>query len=142
MNLERFLLHGSLLALWLLLPSGRAQSGDVSLAAATGIIVTTKSLPAAGGTTSGGGTYTNGESVTVTASPDGCYDFSKWTVGAKAVSTDASYTFTVGAGEVLVANFTLKEDAITTASNPPKGGTTTGKGTYGCGKPVTVRATA
>jgi hypothetical protein len=104
--------------------------------------VTTSSSPTAGGTTTGSGSYTNGESATVTANPNACYEFVSWTEKSKVVSTDPNYTFTVEAAEALVANFTLKEDAITTAVNPPKSGAVTGKGTYGCDKPVTVKATA
>jgi hypothetical protein len=104
-------------------------------------VVATKSSPAAGGTTSGAGAYTNGQIVTVIATPNGCYDFVKWTIGARS-STANPYTFAIGDGEELVANFQLKEDAITTSSSPAKGGKTTGKGAYGCGATVKVTATA
>ncbi len=104
--------------------------------------VTTSSSPAAGGTTAGAGLYTNGQTVTVTANPNACFDFVSWTKQAKVQSTNLSYTFTITNSEALVANFALVKDEIATASNPAKGGTTTGKGAYGCDKPVTVRATA
>ena len=104
--------------------------------------LTTSSSPAAGGTTTGAGTYTEGQIFTVTAEPNDCYNFADWTQKSVVVSTNPTYTSTIGGGEALVAHFTLKEDAIMTASNPAKGGTTTGKGTYGCDKNVTVTAMA
>ncbi len=58
------------------------------------------------------------------------------------LSTDASYTFTSGSGEALVANFQLKEGAVTTSSSPAKGGTTSGGGIKNCGSTVKVTATA
>jgi uncharacterized repeat protein (TIGR02543 family) len=61
--------------------------------------------PAAGGSTSGGGTYSSGASVTVNATPAIGYTFVNWTEDATVVSTNASYTFTVSANRTLVANF-------------------------------------
>ncbi|HZM05080.1 MAG TPA: hypothetical protein VFC44_18935 [Candidatus Saccharimonadales bacterium] len=117
-------------------------SGSETVVANFGYSVTTTSSPAAGGTTGGAGLYQTGQSVTVTANPNGCYDFASWTKHSKLVSTEPGYTFTVSSGDVLVANFKLKEDIIATLVNPPKSGTTTGQGSYGCGKTVTLRATA
>jgi hypothetical protein len=64
-----------------------------------------------------------------------------WTQGGSAVSTSASYTFTVTANRTLVANFTLASYTITTSSNPIAGGTTTGGGGFNYGASVTVSAT-
>ncbi len=106
------------------------------------VTITTRSSPATGGTTSGGGSYTNGQSVTVTADPNACYDFANWTRQSTVVSTNLSYSFTVTVGESLVANFTPKKDLITTASNPANGGTASGGGAKNCGSTVTVTAHA
>jgi uncharacterized repeat protein (TIGR03803 family) len=106
------------------------------------IAITISSTPSGGGTTTGAGDYTNGQSVTVTAAPNGCYDFVHWISKSKIVSTDSSYTFTASASAAFIAVFSLKEDAIVVASSPAKGGKTTGSGAYGCDKPVTLRATA
>lgn len=51
-------------------------------------------------------TYYEGETCTVTATPNAGYGFVNWTENAAAVSTDASYSFTVTADCSLVANFT------------------------------------
>lgn len=50
-------------------------------------------------------TYYEGETCTVTATPNAGYGFVNWTENDAAVSTDASYTFTVTADRNLVANF-------------------------------------
>ncbi|HEX9105702.1 MAG TPA: hypothetical protein VF832_00705, partial [Longimicrobiales bacterium] len=65
----------------------------------------TSSNPANGGTTSGGGSYLSGASVTVTATPAGKFTFVNWTENGNVVSTSASYTFTASADRNLVANF-------------------------------------
>ncbi|MFI7064223.1 glycosyl hydrolase family 28-related protein [Kribbella sp. NPDC050124] len=52
------------------------------------------------------GTYEVGAQVTVTATPTSDSVFRNWTVDGVVVSTEASYTFTVGTDQVLTANFT------------------------------------
>ena len=67
--------------------------------------IATSPLPPAGGTTSGGGNYASGQSVTVTATANPGYTFLDWTENGNQVSTSASYTFTASANRNLVANF-------------------------------------
>lgn len=54
---------------------------------------------------SSGGTYDEGESVTVTAAANSGYRFVGWTEDGTTVSTEATYTFTVGADRTLTAVF-------------------------------------
>ena len=68
-------------------------------------LVTLSSNPAAGGTTSGGGSYNSGASVTVTATPNSGYTFTNWTDNGTVVSTSASYQFNINTNRTLVANF-------------------------------------
>ncbi|MCL4547091.1 MAG: Ig-like domain-containing protein [Bacteroidetes bacterium] len=68
--------------------------------------VSLSSNPVAGGTTSGGGIFNSGSSVTVTATANAGYSFTNWTENGTAVSTNASYTFTISGNRTLVANFT------------------------------------
>lgn len=68
-------------------------------------IVTLSSNPAAGGTTNGGGTYNSGSSVTITATANSGYAFTNWKENGTAVSTNASYQFTISGNRTLVANF-------------------------------------
>jgi Divergent InlB B-repeat domain/Viral BACON domain len=62
--------------------------------------------PSADGTVSGGGTFAEGTSHTVTATPKAGHGFVNWIQNAKVVSTAASYTFTMPSANVtLVAHF-------------------------------------
>ena len=61
--------------------------------------------PAGGGTVSGGGTYQEGASVTVTASAADGYSFTAWKENGTTVSTSASYTFTANSNRTLTAVF-------------------------------------
>lgn len=120
-------------------------TGDRSLVAvfeAISYSVTTAASPVAGGTTSGGGSYSSGAPVTVVAVANAGYAFVNWTEGGVAVSATASYSFPAGANRSLVANFVAITYSITTASSPLAGGTTSGGGTYASGSPVTVVAVA
>jgi hypothetical protein len=67
--------------------------------------VTTSASPINGGTTSGGGTFNSGESVTVVAAAYPSYEFVNWTEGGVVVSSSASYTFTADGDRTLVAGF-------------------------------------
>ncbi|MHB8871690.1 MAG: InlB B-repeat-containing protein, partial [Candidatus Doudnabacteria bacterium] len=103
--------------------------------------VNLSSNPSNGGTTSGGGTYNSGSSMTVTATPNSGYTFTNWTENGNVVSTSSSYTFTINGNRTLVANFTAIQYSVNLSSNPSNGGTTSGGGTYNSGSSVTVTAT-
>ena len=98
--------------------------------------------PAAGGTVTGGGTFQQGQSCTVVASPNANYTFTNWTENGTVVSTNASYTFNVTGNRTLVANFTYTPPTYTIAvsANPTNGGTVTGGGTFQQGQSCTVVA--
>lgn len=64
-------------------------------------------FPSAGGSVTGGGTFTYGNSCTVTATPSSGFHFVNWTENGTQVSTDATYTFNVTDSKDLVANFVL-----------------------------------
>jgi hypothetical protein len=62
--------------------------------------------PSGDGTVSGGGTFAEGSSRTVTATPNGSHRFVNWTQNGKVVSTLASYTFNMpSANTTLAAHF-------------------------------------
>ena len=67
--------------------------------------VSTSALPAADGTTSGGGVIASGSSATLTAVPNPGYVFFAWLENSATASTLASYTFTVTSNRSLVAEF-------------------------------------
>ena len=58
-----------------------------------------------GGTVSGGGNVTHGDSVEVTATANQGYHFVNWTENGTEVSTSATYSFTATANRTLTANF-------------------------------------
>lgn len=107
--------------------------------------VVTSSLPTAGGSTFGSGSYVTGTVVTVIESPNPGYTFLNWTEGTTIVSTTPSYQFTINSNRTLVANFTLVPPllfAVILSANPSIGGTTTGAGSYTSGSSVTITALA
>jgi hypothetical protein len=67
--------------------------------------ISTNSSPVNGGYTIGGGIYALNTSCTLTANSYAGYNFLYWTESGNIVSTNASYTFTVTSGRILVANF-------------------------------------
>ena len=103
--------------------------------------VTVLASPADGGEVTGGGSYAEGASCTVTATPAEGYTFVNWAENGTVLSTDPSYTFTVNENHTLVANFTVQSYTITLTANPTEGGTLTGGGTYNYGQYCTAVAT-
>ncbi|HZV33552.1 MAG TPA: choice-of-anchor tandem repeat GloVer-containing protein [Verrucomicrobiae bacterium] len=98
--------------------------------------------PTNGGDVVGTGTYQPGTSVTVVATPNSPgYQFVNWTENGIAVSSLASYTFTVSSNETLVANFAPIFYSVAVNASPTNGGTVGGSGTYQGGSTVTVMAT-
>ncbi len=100
--------------------------------------------PAEGGSVTGGGTYEEGQSCTVSATANTGYDFTNWTENGNVVSANPSYAFTVTDDRFLVANFEAQPQnyTVSVAANPNEGGSVTGGGTYQEGTSCTVGATA
>ena len=97
--------------------------------------------PMLAGTVTGGGTFQQGETCTVTATANNGYNFVNWTENGNAVSTNASYSFTVTGNRMLVANFQAQSFTITATADPVNGGTVTGGGTFTHGQNCTLTAT-
>lgn len=96
------------------------------------------------GTVSGGGTYTQGSSCTITATPTGSYVFLKWMRDGSQVSTNASYTFVVNESATYTAVFgepAVTYYTITTDVTPAGAGTVTGGDTYASGATAVLTAT-
>jgi hypothetical protein len=87
------------------------SSGQAIIRAATLTVntklfkLTVEASPAADGTVSGGGTFAEGSSQTVTATPKTGFEFDHWTKNGTVISYSASYTFTLDANVTLVADF-------------------------------------
>ena len=67
--------------------------------------ITATANPTNGGTITGSGTYTQGATCTLTATPNSGYTFVNWTESGETVSTNATYSFEVTGARSLVANF-------------------------------------
>ena len=70
-----------------------------------GYAVTTTASPSAGGSTTGGGEYADGADVTVQASANAGYKFSKWMEGDVELSRSATFSFAATANAALIAVF-------------------------------------
>ena len=73
--------------------------------------------PSNGGSVTGGGSYQQGQSCTVSATAYSNYTFTNWTENGNVVSTNASYQFDVTANRTLVANFTIQANLPTVVTN-------------------------
>ena len=104
--------------------------------------ITATADPTEGGSVTGGGTYNQGQSCTLTATPADNYNFVNWTKNGQQVSTNATYTFTVTESATYVAHFQIESFTITTVANPTEGGAIEGGGTFDYGQTCTVTATA
>ena len=104
--------------------------------------VNVSASPSNGGSVSGGGTYNQGQTCTVTATANSGYTFVNWTENGTQVSTNANYSFTVTGNRNLVAHFTTQNYIITAIADPTAGGTITGSGGYNYGDNCTLSATA
>ena len=100
--------------------------------------ITTNVTPSGSGTVTGGGTYPEGASVTLTANANNGYTFSQWQDG----NTQNPRTVTVTGNATYTATFSQDTYIITTAANPTNGGTVTGGGAYHYGETPTLTATA
>ena len=105
--------------------------------------ITVSASPTNGGTVTGGGTFYEGTSCTLTATANTGYTFTSWTKNGTQVSTNPTYTFTVTASGTFTANFTaIPQYTITATANPTAGGSVSGGGTFYQGTSCTLTATA
>ncbi len=104
--------------------------------------ITASANPTNGGTVTGGGTFYENTSCTLTATANTGYAFSKWTKNGTQVSTNPTYTFTVTAAGSYVANFDqLVAHSVT--CNTVEGGTISASVSSAyMGDEVTLTATA
>lgn len=94
------------------------------------------------GTVSGGGSFANGVTTTVAATPAEGKVFCYWSENGGIVSTDNPYQFEVLYNRNLTAVFAEPNSIVITASVlGDVGGTVTGGGAYSYGQEVTVKAT-
>ena len=88
------------------------------------------------------GCYSEGEEIELKAEANLGYRFVNWTIDGTEVSKQATFDYTMSAGDVtIVANFEKLSYKLTVQSNDSKAGTVTGGGTYEYGSEVTLKAT-
>ena len=119
-------------------------SGNVTEGAGTYYTVSVTAEPEVGGIVGGAGRFEEGSNVTITATPNAGYSFTGWTKNGNAVSSSASYSFTLteATAGAYVANFIRISYTIFASANPVEGGSVTGGGSYYEGTPVNLVATA
>ena len=105
--------------------ANRTLTANFAVVVPGNFAITLSSNPAAGGTTSGAGTFPENSVRIASATANTGYTFVNWTEGGLIVSTSSSYTFTLLANKTLVANFlintyTLAVNGVngTVAKNP------------------------
>ena len=84
--------------------------------------ITAQVVPGQGGIVEGAGSFLEGETCTLTATPTGSYYFVNWTENGEEVSIDAEYTFTVTEDRSLQAHFALPTHSIVATVNPSEAG--------------------
>lgn len=99
--------------------------------------------PTSAGSVAGGGTYTQGTSVTAMATANTGNAFVNWTANGVVQSVSSNYSFTLLSNVTLVANFVTNPVVYTVAasSSPVAGGTVFGAGNFADGSSVTLTAT-
>ena len=109
-------------------------------ASATTYTITAIANNNAYGTVSGGGTYQEGETVTLTATPNSGYVFTSWNNG----STANPLIFTATENITYIATFENENNVtmytITVESNNNQMGTVTGGGRFAAGTTITIEA--
>ena len=119
-------------------------TGDITAVANFAVIEHTVTVTAndpAMGTVEGAGTYAEGATATLTATPAAGHQFVNWTVGGETL-TENPLTLTVTGDITAVANFAVIEHTVTATANDPAMGTVEGAGTYAEGATATLTATA
>jgi len=101
--------------------------------------------PAESGAVSGGGTYNYGSTITLNATPGIGYSFINWTENGTQISISSTYSFSIDADRILVANFshnTSNNGIIQASVSPQAGGIVSGTGSFNYGSLATVTASA
>lgn len=125
-------------------PNGLGIGGMFKWGDTTEYIITTSSNPVAGSTTTGDGTFSLADNVTVSSTPNAGYTFVYWAEAGIPVSTNANYSFQVLRSRNLVANLVpdTTHYQVVVSANPAVGGAAMGGGSYLAAATVTVTATA
>ncbi|MDM8522993.1 DUF1566 domain-containing protein [Desulfococcaceae bacterium HSG8] len=97
--------------------------------------------PASGGAISASpdkSAYTSGESVTLTASPEACYDFTGWSGACS--GTSSTCTLTMNANKSVTANFAVRKYSVNVTANNGSVTKSPDQSSYDCGTTVLLTA--
>ena len=100
------------------------------------------SSPSDGGSVTGAGTYSHGETAVLTATAADEYNFTYWRENGNVVSNHQEYSFTVTQDRNLTAHFALDIFEVTLLSLPEEAGDLFGAGNYEPGDLVSINALA
>lgn len=105
--------------------------------------ISTSVSPSGSGSVSGGGTYDSGSTITLTATPNNGYIFSRWSDGvtnsSRSVNVTGNMSFTA---EFILDSSSVETYTINTSVSPSGSGTVSGGGIYEYGDTVTLTANA
>ena len=105
--------------------------------------LTLTAQPDEGGTVSGADVYTEGSSVTITATANAGYKFVAWMDGEAELWKEPVYKFRITANTTYTAKFEAKQHHnLTLTASPVKGGSVEGADRYPEGDEVTISAKA
>lgn len=104
-------------------------------------LVATSVSPAGTGSVTGGGTFAEGTSATLNATPNPAYVFSHWSGDLTGSSNPLSFTIG-GRDYAVVANFTPRTHTVAASVTPVGAGTVSGTGSFAAGSTATLGASA
>ena len=116
-------------------------TANISFTVTADYVINTNVSPAGGGSVTGAGTYSSGNTVTLTATPNPKFVFDSWYEGSSKLTTSPSYSFTVSSARNLTAKFRQVIFDIAVESDNTTMGTVAGAGSYSEGSSVTITAT-
>ena len=120
-----------------LVTGNATYTATFSAVGATYYTVSAYVSPAGAGTVTGTGTFPEGTTITLTATPNSGYVFDHWNDGV----TTPTRTVTVNNNMSFTAYFTTNQYTITVNASPAEGGTVSGGGNYAYGATATLTAT-
>jgi len=110
----------------------------------TSYTVSLSAVPGNGGTLTGGGTYTAGDTAFLAATPSSGWSFDEWRENGVSLGTNPNISLSIFSNRVIEAYFSSGTSTCTVSvsANPSNGGVVSGAGNYICGLNALVSATA